>query len=575
MRNFVSFATSTLLVIFTAGCAKTDKKIVEDISHAEGLVLISPDSAAVVLDMINPDALNDRENTARYRLIRTITNDRLGIPHESPDDVLAARDYFASNKTTDSLLSIAHLYVGRVYEDLGQPEKALESYLSAKSTADNTTSNHYWKGRINYHIGSMYHNYSDYLQSANYIEQAIPCFTESGNSMYVAHCYNLLGRNHKLAGDHQRALATLEKANEYYIANNYADGLMSNALIMSGILLEEYDGAYHADSLVRQVHSAYNGGIIPVSHYPMMSRIEEGKGNFRKAIRYLEDYIARVPDLPLAELASYKYLLADYYNELGQTSPAYGLVNEYVALRDSLHQNNVETVLQEVEKKYEKQQLENEYLAYRKVTAYRILIGSLLFVVAIGVMFLVVRRRRQRIVRLQADLDKLRYETNEFDDLKNTLTKVLDTHTAKEARLQEVLLNKMRHLQDLVDCLHIYENDYDKFKKKILSTITKAERDTYFGELHEIVNERHHGIVDYLKRKFTTLAPDELDFCCLSCLGFTNNQLGILFGLTSHASVYNKRHKIKQKIVPLASDLSFEECLRLMIAELKNENGTE
>jgi hypothetical protein len=42
------------------------------------------------------------------------------------------------------------------------------------------------------------------------------------------------------------------------------------------------------------------------------------------------------------------------------------------------------------------------------------------------------------------------------------------------------------------------------------SAITDAERDTYFGELHEIVNEKFSGIVDLLKDKYPNLSKDEL-----------------------------------------------------------------
>ncbi len=168
---------------------------------AEWLVLTNPDSAHVVLNHIEPNTLLDRQNMARYKLVRTIANDRLGIAHESPDDILAARDFFYINNTSDSLLAIVHLYTGRVQEDLGQSKEALESYLTAESTLKNTPGNSYWKGRIDAHIAELYHDDRDYVKSATYAEQAIRHFGDSGEALGMANAYNLLGFNHKLEGD--------------------------------------------------------------------------------------------------------------------------------------------------------------------------------------------------------------------------------------------------------------------------------------------------------------------------------------------------------------------------------------
>jgi hypothetical protein len=79
----------------------------------------------VVLASIKRGDLHDDESLAKFQLLQTITNDRLAINHESADDILAARDYFTGKATSDSLVAIVHLYVGRVHEGLGRSEDAL------------------------------------------------------------------------------------------------------------------------------------------------------------------------------------------------------------------------------------------------------------------------------------------------------------------------------------------------------------------------------------------------------------------------------------------------------------------
>jgi chromosome segregation ATPase len=250
---------------------------------------------------------------------------------------------------------------------------------------------------------------------------------------------------------------------------------------------------------------------------------------------------------------------------------AYDYLNDYVASTDSLYNNEIVTVLQEVEKRYEKQELENEYRAYRTLSLYRATIGLICLLVLISILWLNVRKRRQKIQHLQADLDGMKSQMNEFDSIKNNLSVVLDKHTEKESRLHEVLTNKMLHVQKLVDYLFLYDNNPDEFKKKIGSAVIQAERDRYFGELHEIVNEKYAGIVDYLKQQHPTLSDDELNICCLICFGFNNNQMGILFGYTNSNSIFNKRHKLRKKMGLWPNYESLESYLIRLMADLRND----
>jgi tetratricopeptide (TPR) repeat protein len=571
MKKLIAVAILFLWFVATTSCAKTNKEITDNIRRVEELVMINTDSALVVLNGIEGRNLRDRENRAKFRLLQTITNDRLGIAHESADDILAARDYFVSEAASDSLLAIVHLYVGRVYESLGRSEEALQSYLTTAPHLDNTPNNFYWKGRVNYHIGELYHYDSDYAHSSRFIGRAIQCFIDCGDTLNAAHAYNLQGFNHRFLKNHALALEMLVNANDLYLAINHIEGLMSNALASSSILLQEPNGAYRADSLMKRVHREYNNGIVPLYHYPMMSRIEEGKRNYAKAIEHLKNYMKSKSDLVLDKQATYNYLIADYYNKLGQHSPAYDYLHEYVSTIDSLYEGKTVTVLQEVEKKYEKQALESEYQAFRKITTLRILIGLTVLVAAIVILVYEVRRRKRKNLDLQADLDMLQLQVGEFDNLKNTLSDVLDKHSEKELRLQEVLVGKMSQVQKIVDLLYLPEHDFDRFKKKIHTAVIEAEKDRYFGELQEVVNIKYAGIVDHLKKRFPSLSEDELNLCCLICFGVNSNQIGFLFGYTNPHSIFNKRHKLREKMGLWPKYDSLEAYLTLLISELRSE----
>jgi tetratricopeptide (TPR) repeat protein len=555
-------------VVGAVCCTDPDPKVVAYLHRVEGLMFTDLDSARVVFGGIDPSNLSGRENLARYRLLQTIMNDRLAIQHESLDDILFARDYLAASSASDSLLAIVHLYTGRVYEDLGEPERALESLLLAKFHIDNTENNNYWKGRVYFHIGVVYNDDFDFTRSISFVEKAIHYYSEAGDSLDVAHAYNLQGFNYTLREENDMALKMLSLANDYYLATNHSQGALSNGLISSGILLDENKPA-SADSLIKRVHEDFNGGKAPVSHYPMMSQIEAAKGNYKMAIEYLQKYDSITSDALLGERATSKYLTATYYADLQNYSSAYNSLGEYIVLRDSMYEHDIKTTLQEVEKRYDKQTLEREYATYRTNTAYKIVIGGILFIIIIVALAFIIRKRRQRIIYLQTDLDRMSSQMNEFEDLRKSLSDVLDKHNEKEARLHDLLTNKMLHLKKMVDYLFLYDNNPDEFKKRVGSAVIQAEKDTYFGELREVVNEKFAGIVDYLEVQFPTLTEDELNLCCLVCFGFNNNQISILFGYTNPNSIFNKRHKLRKKMGLWPNYESLEAYLSQTVEKLR------
>jgi tetratricopeptide (TPR) repeat protein len=570
MKKLVLIVASLVGAICLSGCVEVNPEMASRLIEVEERIFTDLDSALIVLDGIQREDLQDKANLARYNLLLTIADDRTGKTHTSLDNILAAEDYFTGSSASDSLLAIVNMYVGRVYEDLGQSETSLTSYLVAQSHVDNTEGNDYWKGRIAQSIGILYYNDFDYTHASSFFDSAIKYFNDSRDTLNVAHSYNLLGANYLLSDNHEEALTALKNAYDIYLQSNHSEGLLSNALAISDIYLNESDDVAKADSVLLHTHAIHNNGVIPLSHFPQMSKIEAGKGNYQEAISLLEDYLAGNPDIPLEERAAYQYYLSSYLNDSGQYSLAYDYLNDYVSLTDSLYQDEVATVLQEVEKRYEKQELENEYRAYRKVTLYKAAIGLICLFGFIYILIRKVRKRRRKILYLQADLDGLKSQMSEFDNLKTTLSNVLDRQVEKETHLQEVLTNKMLHIQKIVEYLFLYENNSEEFKNKVGTAVVQAERDEYFGDLHEVVNGKYAGIVDYLKEQYPTLSDDELNICCLICFGFNNTQMGILFGYKNPNSIFNKRHKLRKKLNLWPNYDSLEAFLSQLMADLRD-----
>ncbi len=568
-RKVIKWVTVILSFVMGMAFSWSCQKRGDAIRKAETIVFSNPDSALLLLKDIEAGDVSGAENRAKYALLLTIANDRSGIAHESPDDILSALDYYAEHDSPDSLLGIASFYLGRVYEGMEQPEMALESYLKAKPYFTTATGD-YWQGMLSFRIGYLYYRDKDYSRAALSLDEAVRHFSRSNDSLNLAHTYGFVGTNYLLQGEYAEALNTLEQANNLHIELGDTEGIMNNVLTISNIYLEELNDVLSAESILLKTYRRYNDGEIPLNHYPFVSQIEAKKENFAAAIDYLRKYIRLNPGLEIEKRSALLYMISDYYHELGRHSTAYDHLNDYIYLMDTVNQNRMDVILQEVEKKHAKQELENEYESYRRQTAYQIVLGAFGISVVLGLMISEARKRRKKNQDLQADIDGLRSQMGDFADLEDKLSVMLDMQVEKETRLQEVLTNKMLHIQKLVDYLFLYENNPDEFKKKIRIAVVQAKKDEYFGELHEIVNDRYYGIVDHLKRLHPSLSNDELSLCCLICFGFNNNQIGILFGYTNANSIFNKRHKIRKKMGLWPNYESLEAYLTQVISDLSN-----
>lgn len=317
MGEYKKIVLIIVLSTGVVGCTKTKSEVVERIRRAEKLVLTKPDSALMMLNGIKVCDLRARRSLAKFRLLRSIAENRLGIPTESPEDIAAAQKYFSRIVASDSLQAVAYLNLGRAYERAGQPREAFVSYLSAEFSVNNTSDNRYWKHQIYYRIAYLYFHYFDNEYSPDFTEYAV-----------------------------------------------------------------------------------------------------------------------------------------DYLNNS----------------RDSVAMN------------------------------------------------------------LKFALD------------------ALGENKAHETKLREILLARMEIIRKMVDCYIMYSANPRIFRRKVQALILETDKDSSFGGLQQVVDEKYGGIIRRLKERHPELSDCDLNLCCLICFGFNSIQIGILFGHDNHKSIFNNRYKLRQKM---------------------------
>ena len=554
-----------LLVVGVLSCSNLKNDVADKIQSAEEMAFSDPDSALFLLSEIDKTEIRTDKIRANYDLVEIIAKDKLFIPHESPDTMLFVLEQY-QRQNNDSRLALAYYYLARVYEDLQENENAFTSLLQAQKYAQDSR-DYYHIGRIEQHLGHLYAGQHDLELAQSHYEAAITAFVDARDSLGLADTYEMLGRNHIIRQEYATALKLYEQARVIYTDLGDMESIVENTVAIAMIHCEGLNDPSLAIQLITDLHNWSDEAQL-LEHSPFIGRTYFQLGDTRQAIQLLEKYLERKDEISQIEKAGIMALLSLYYEDIQDYRNAYEYLDQFSLLQDTLYEYDKANYLREIKEKYEKQELESEYRAFRQTMQYRIVIVILFAVVVAVLSLFVIKRRKKRIIELESEMECLNSEIADLQGIQKRFLIILDE---QEGRLKDMLDYKIRYIQEIVDYLLLHENDPEKFKKKVRTAIIEAKKDEYFGELHEIVNSKFYGIADHLMSNHRSLSPDEITLCCLICFGFSNNQISILFGHTNSNSVFNKRHKLRRKLNLWPHYESLEEFISQTIETLKNQ----
>ncbi|HBO25249.1 MULTISPECIES: tetratricopeptide repeat protein [Culturomica] len=548
--------------------------MLDKITIAENIIKENPDSALVLLNTINTEHLASPPIEAKYNLLRTMAEDKCYVVHIDAKRINKSVDYYKKHGSISEKLK-SLFYQGRVYKDMDSTEIALTSLLKAYSLSD-ITNDYIDKGLICFHIADLYAENFELKYANKYIKEAVHYFTVANDPVNLGLALNLTARLKMYEGEYLQAISFYSDAINIFAAAKRDDLVITNIAAIASLYLQNLDDPNKAYSTMFDMYKTYEIRDIPPPHYPLLSHIYSYLGDKQKAISMISDYIEKNAPDDESRATAY-FMKSGYEHELGEYAEAYNNLLKYIDLTDSINLNETNLLLAEVEKKYEQKELENTLLNLKKQNKYRMMIICLvLTIIALSsiVIFYQAKRRiiksRKEKIELETIIERLSEDNKEIAELKNKLDVLLNENNENEIRLKKVMCDKILYIQKIADITSIYDNNAELFLEKIKATIINAGRDTYFGELHEVVNDRFYGIVNYLKDKHPTLNEDEINLCCLICFGFDNNQISILFGHKNYNSIFTKRHKVRKKLG--INTISLENYIRELIVNLKKNS---
>lgn len=549
IKGFVIF----IGVVSILSCS--EKEYAQRLDVVESVINERPDSALAIIKSIDTLSLKSSAIKARYSLLHSMALDKNYIDTTNVNVVLPAVNYYQKHGSGEERFK-AYYYLGRIQYNAGNDNAAAISYSKAESLADGISDGKA-KGLLYMAFADIYNRSQNIDKEEEYVRKGIGAFEEAGD---VKHGNLSAGRLGILLYNRQEwdkadSLFSLgiERAREDTVAmsvflSNYARMLVARPspdpekaigllkqLSVSYKLplsLKDYGAWAYAAALIgdestcTQIENQLKRLDEPrkTTILNWLYRIEQHRGNYKKALSYLIDakaYDSRLVDNLLSD--SIGQALQSYYSSEALNSKR---ETHILRLRLSL-----------------------------------VILGlCLLFLLSLGYFKQKKDKREkemERLLTIGEEANKLLTQTNE--DLQTTLEDLrksyVSTYKDKFSAIGELCnaymdsssrTDKKDYIVRRVENLIAYISDDDKLHARFESQI----------------NKDLNNIVKHLKADLGDVDKKESRFICYCIVGFAPEMIGSILNL-SISNVYTKKSRLKERIRGLDSPYK-DEYLRML-----------
>jgi tetratricopeptide (TPR) repeat protein len=483
-----------ILLLFAA-CGQSDKEVVWLLGQAETAVEQNPDSALHYLYAVqNPEGLR-KMRRMHYYLLLLQAKDKAGKDMSDDTIICAAKDYFLKEENFEKA-TLAAFYEGRVFTERKDTPRALQAFLDAGSMAEHITDAKR-KGLIQYNTGWIYYtNYTEYHNAIVHLGKAVGYFQCSGDTAYRMETLKLQGTCFLLSEQPDSALLCQNKALEIAEARNDTANQAVIFHSISGIYWEKGD---YPQAKIYAHRARDRGDSATIDAWLNMAYIHQGCHEYDSAAWYIRRIMSFCnPDSVSALSIATAYLTAKIAESKGEYREAMDYMNKYTALMDEMHKKQREQSIAGVREKYELALLEAEKQMLEIRTSRKIFRIALIIVVLCIIIYLLVIvciRYRKHLVK------------------------------AKEKNRQ------------------LFYRQMALFKNKVLN------KTNFWDELYAILNERHGGAMESLKKNLTEkdVTVGEFKICCFAFTSFSDKEIAACLQL-SPDTVRSKKNDIRKKL---------------------------
>ena len=551
MKRYIIAAIS-ILAFAASMVSCTDHEVIRQLDDVEAYLSEHPDSALSVLDSMSAESIQGREANAKFALLYSMALDKSYIDATDDSLINIAVDWYRKHGTADERLK-SYYYQGRVYQNAGDNEAAMGSFVRAEAYAgqsDDKTA----AGLLYLAMSNISMDIFDMNKVLEYSSDAEKIFKETEDTARYSSSLLKICTYYSIQEDYEKASDILDT-----LAALWDNMDMQNRNSYFQMKLDLFKETENLDSLSSGLKEYIGAFPIEKINWMSVSEYYLALGEADKALSALQSY-EKVDSTYTNDPVYYTYS-SGIYDSLGIPDKALDAYKEYVYLTDS-----VELVIFNEDTKFlqDKYEYELHLSKTRNSRTVVILVGIIILIAAAFAVYTLrksIRKREEEKARLEREMTRYKEDYARLGQERDELSEMIAGNPPIDRQSRAVLNDRLELL--------------NKFFTATISGNKKID-DKAQEEVHQLVEDRdkflyttrmtfaaaHPDFISYLESK--GLTEHEIEYCCLYAIGLKGKEIGQYIKRACH---YNESSDIRAKLGLGKHDTNLSNYLRDLLAQ--------
>ena len=545
-RHIYRLVAAVLAAITIVSCNDARKsetyRLLEDV---DSYIEARPDSALAVLEGIDKSELTSKELEAKYALLLSQALDKNYIDLQSDSIIAPAVRYYENHGTPDERLKM-YYYSGRIKQNSGDYEGAMERFVKGESYGDECTDKALL-GRLYAVKQYVYQETINYPSAIPNAQLAADAFLEAEDVHNYLLKINDLAILYQLTHDEAKHAECMNiiKENWDILTDKHKSHYYT-------ILLNPYSNAENPDELISEYLSEVKDSSLIIwsglsNVYLRLNQPESVLQVLEYSLKYNQD----------EKDAAYYFAQASAYEQLGESDEALAAYKKYVEITDA---NDLEILKADTKFIEERHKKEIELLDAEHSKERIMFISIIAILCAVIIIYLIRKQLQIRTAeKKQLEIEKKRYEQLYADAIaeRDALTKMIEDSSVKD-ETKTVIRERLEVLNKVI-ISHI--TDTSSANKKAFQELEAliSDRDSFIESTRLTIEGNNPGFITALRE--AGLTDEEINICCLYVIGLKGKDIKTY---TNQSRLYIQSAEIRHKLGLTENDTNLSIHLRNM-----------
>lgn len=534
MKSYIKFAIIAALTVIAGSC--TNRKIIRELNDVESYISERPDSALHVLDSLSKAGIQGQEANAKFALLYSMSLDKNTIDVTDDSLINTAVNRYRRHGTADERLK-SYYYQGRIYQNAGDNEAAMESFVKAEVYAGQAHDRSA-AGLLYLAMSNISMDIFDMEKVIEYSLYAESIFKEIKDTARYTSSLVKITTYYSIQEDRGKVSCMLDT-----LASLWDKMDMRNRNSYLQMKLDYLKETAKPDSLSAYLNKYLVAFPEQEINWLSVSEYYLALGEAEKALSALQVY--EKTDPAFSGNPVYYILLSETYDSLGIAGESLAAYKKYTYLADSV---SLSIFSQDTKYLKDKHADELRLAQARNSRTVAILAGIIVLSIAACVIYTLRKRVRKRESERQAAEDRSRAIAAEKARLEDEMSRYKKNYARLEIEREELTemiasnppvdRQSMAVLNDRLGLLNKFftavisgnHNIDDKAREEVCRLV--EDRDKFLYTTKMTFAAAHPDFIDFLKSR--GLSEWQVEYCCLYAIGLKGKEIGSYLNRKRH-----------------------------------------